>query len=144
MDTKKTAEELGQMFKEAVAIGNKREQQKQKDPAQVLFGGLQKIENALQYTNHTMSILGKTVDMGQLTTRLVVRIMFEKGLITEEEFEARFKKEVVELYKEMEEDAKKEIEKQMKAQMQADQEETEVIADAYGNIMTMPEKKTDE
>jgi hypothetical protein len=132
--------EIAEMYKKAQAIGENPSAGVEQSVMH-LMGSMQRFSQVLEYLDGTMRLLAKTSDINQLTDRLIVRLLIEKGIFTEEEFEQKYKTEVIETYKEMEANAKEEMKKRMEEQMNIEAQETEAVTEAAENIIKLNTKK---
>lgn len=142
--------DLEKMAQQAVNIGGKQGIPSPQDMMASMGAVFQRLEYALGETSKMTQMVGQSTDIAQLTIHMIIKIMIEKGLITEEEVKERYKKEVEESYKKMQEEAYAAMKEQMEKKMEEKKKEQEkdtfvVMKDAEKMVSNVvPFKKSEE
>jgi len=85
----------------------------------------QRLEYALAETSKMTQMVGQSTDIAQLTIHMLVKLLIEKGLVSEDEIKERYKAEVEEAYKKMQEEAYAAMKQQMEKQIEEKKKEQE-------------------
>jgi hypothetical protein len=104
---------------------------------QLIMDTIQRLEVALQQLHYNQAVIGQSTDLSRLVDNMVFGILVEKGILTEDELQERYEKDVVETHKKLVEDARKKLEETMQPPPE-DQPEPEVQAE------TVPEPEPKE
>lgn len=110
------------------------EQQHQPDPTEALAMMVQHLEMGLAHVSRTNQVIGTAVDVSRLTNIMIMNMLVEKGIVTKEEMDEKFKVEVIEKFKAMEAEAKEEAEKKMK-ELQAESKKLTDLGQLEGEQM---------
>ena len=97
--------------------------QEQIDPVQMVAMETQRIGMGLAHVSRTNALIGKAVDMCQLSLQLILNILVDKDVITEDELKTLYQEKVIDRYRKMEVEAKEFAEKQIEEQQTAEKQE---------------------
>ena len=74
---------------------------------------LQAMDGGLMQLSQSVQILGQGLDLTQLKINMIMNVLVDKGIVTKEEIEERFKKDVTENLKKMREKQEQEIQQKL-------------------------------
>ena len=108
------------------------------DEIQILTVVVQNLEMGFMQLAQSQESIGISLDAARLTIQMLVNLIIEKGLVSKEEMQERYKKDVGEKIREHQKKRQEEIQKQIEeAKAEAEQAQKEIIDEK-------PEKETEE
>jgi polyhydroxyalkanoate synthesis regulator phasin len=116
---------------------------------EVLAMVVQNLEMGMMQLAQSQQLIGTSVDVSRLTNQLLVRMMVEKGVFSEEEFRERYKTDVTDRIQQMQKQLQEEYKKQMQEQAANGQVPEQPEASCEPNCKeectecTEPEKESD-
>jgi hypothetical protein len=128
------------------------------DVNQLNLGPVKKMEEAMERLGLGMEAMGEVtqkigqvVDVQSLKLNMILNILVDKGIVTEEEIKAKYETDVLENIKKIREIYQKQMQEAQNATQQKEQcdscepctcdEKTPVLASEKNNVITFPTKK---
>ena len=123
-------DQLNEMFKKAMSgqqeksriIMPGQEQEQEANPMMEIIMRLMQIEQSLGHLSRNNMMFGASIDICQMTFHFLSDLLIEKGIVEEEEYKERYKRDVIDKYEEMREEMKKEAKKMMEDQIKEHEE----------------------
>lgn len=118
-------DQLNEIFKKAMGgqqeksriIMPGQEQEQEANPMMEIIMRLMQIEQSLGRLSRNNMMFGASIDICQMTFHFLSDLLIEKGIVEEEEYKERYKRDVIDKYEKMREEMKKEAKKIMDEQI---------------------------